>query len=391
LRLRGECLIVQGKSFDLSGFRSIYVVGAGKASAAMAVSLEKLIGERVKDGVVIVKYGHAIACSRIRIFEAGHPIIDENGLEASKKLVELTDSAGPGDLVICLISGGGSALLSGPVSGITLSALRQTSEVLLSCGATITEINIIRKHLSRLKGGGLAGSIAEATCLCLILSDVISDPLESISSGPTAPDPHTFAEAMGVVEKYRIERDLPTSVMKYLIRGSEGEEPETPRENDPIFRNVHNIVIGSNRIALAAVEKKAKEIFFSDINETFEDGVESEFSRKLSRFIIRYGSFAVHNITNLLLNKRVNNEVMAEALRWIGQMTHSFTIAQRLSLLHRALFSSSPRVRDGAVIGISYIGDRSSSLFLKQATNQEKIPELRADMETTLKYLSEGK
>jgi len=262
IKRRGNRLTINGCLVDLSRYRRLWVVGFGKASASMAQAMEEVLGERIDDGLVIVKYGHGADCRRVRIREAGHPVPDRNGLLATEALLRLVRSAGAGDLVFCLISGGGSALLESPPKGISLKELQQTFRLLLDSGATIEEINAVRKHLSRVKGGQLARDIFPATCISLILSDVIGDPLESIASGPTAPDTTTFAQAWSVIQKYRLAQRLPDGVREYLQRGMRGLAPETVRPDDPVWERVSNHIVGNNGFALDKAARVARRLGF---------------------------------------------------------------------------------------------------------------------------------
>ncbi len=269
LSLHEEQLRYRGREIlNLKAFERIYLVGAGKASAFMARAMEALLGERISGGLVIVKYDHSAPCQKIGIREAGHPLPDENGLNATEALLNLVKQAGEKDLVICLISGGGSALLEklpgleAPAGGISLTDLQETSRRLLEYGATIEEMNALRKHLSLVKGGRLAAAIAPARCLTLAISDVIGDPPETIASGPTAPDPTTFSDVWNVVRNYRLENRLPASVSGYLQKGLRGEAPETLKPGDPVFEKVENIILGNNLAALNAARKTAEDLGF---------------------------------------------------------------------------------------------------------------------------------
>ena len=260
VKIGDDFLIVNGQRFDLGNVAHIYVIGLGKASAAMAKKLEDVLGNRIDSGLVIVKYGHGEKCKRISIREAGHPVLDENGLRATNEMLKIAGNAGKNDLVICLISGGGSALLEKLPAGISLADLQKTFEKLLACGASIEEINAVRKHLSEVKGGRLAKTIAPANYLGLIISDVIGDPLEAIASGPTAPDTTTFAEAWNVVKKYNLSTELPRSVIQYLQNGLQNSQHETIKPGNSVFKNVHHFILGNNFIALAAAESAATDL-----------------------------------------------------------------------------------------------------------------------------------
>ncbi len=255
----GDLLLIGGKRFDLRKFRNIYIVGAGKASALMASEMERKLGGRLSGGVVTVKYGHAAPCHKVRILEAGHPVIDQNSLAATEEILKIAQTAGNDSLVFCLLSGGGSALLEKLPDGVSLRGLQKTFELLLGCGATIEEINAVRRHLSLVKGGQLARAISPAACVSIILSDVIGDPLESIASGPTAPDSTTFADAWETITKYKLGGRLPRTIARYLEDGRNGRAPETLKADDPIFDRVSNIILGNNMAALdsarAAAEK----------------------------------------------------------------------------------------------------------------------------------------
>ncbi len=257
VKLQGLKLTCAGRTFDLQQYERIYLLGAGKAAAAMAAAMEKILGSRLAAGLVIVKYGHLALVDKTVIVEAGHPVPDEAGVAGSRRLLELAREAGPRDLVIALISGGGSALMPLPAAGLTLADKQATTRELLACGAEISEINTIRKHLSAIKGGQLARSIAPATTVTLVISDVIGDPLESIASGPTVPDPTTYQQCLEIVARYRLEERLPAAVLAHLRRGAAGKEPETPKPGDPLFARVSNHIIASNRQAVDAAARQA--------------------------------------------------------------------------------------------------------------------------------------
>jgi hydroxypyruvate reductase len=222
----------------------------------MGRAAERVLGRRITAGLINVKYGHTVRLRRIELNECGHPVPDEAGARGADRIAELAAAAGPDDLVLCLISGGASALLPLPADGIALAEKQATTRQLLACGANIHEINALRKHISRIKGGQLARLAAPATIESLLLSDVIGDDLDVIGSGPTAPDASTFAGVQGIVAKYKL--NLPASVREHLDRGLAGEIPETPKPGDPLFSRVRNTVIGSNRLGLEAAAKAAR-------------------------------------------------------------------------------------------------------------------------------------
>jgi glycerate 2-kinase len=254
--LHGQSLRVGRRIYDLSHVERVVVGGAGKASARMAQALETVLGSRVDDGLVIVKTGHTLPTKRIAIREAAHPIPDRAGLHATQQLLSLVKHLGPRDLLFVLLSGGASSLLPAPVPGVTLTDKQRTTRLLLRSGATINEINVVRKHLSIIKGGGLANS-THARIVTLILSDVICDDLGSIGSGPTVADSSTFADAVDVLERYRIRRAVPVAVRHYLDRGRKGIVPETLKPGSRRIRSVHHQIIGNNRFMLEAVAHTA--------------------------------------------------------------------------------------------------------------------------------------
>jgi hydroxypyruvate reductase len=239
-------------------YRHIYVLGAGKAGASMAHAAEKILKGRITAGFVNVKYGHTARLRRIELHECGHPVPDAAGAAGAARIAALAESAGPDDLVLCLISGGASALLPLPADGISLEEKQATTRELLACGANIHEMNALRKHISRIKGGQLARLAAPAAVESLLLSDVIGDNLDVIGSGPTAPDASTFADVAATLARFGIRDRIPASVRDRIDRGLRGEIPETPKLGDPLFARVRNTIIGSNRLALDAAAKAAR-------------------------------------------------------------------------------------------------------------------------------------
>ncbi|GBD96937.1 MAG TPA: glycerate kinase [Nitrospirae bacterium] len=262
---------------DFSGtdFKKLLVTGFGKASYQMAKAVEDVFdASLITGGIVITKYGHAERqgaggrghgtwdLKKIKVFEAGHPIPDENGIMATEEIIKLLQNTDEQTLVLCLISGGGSALFVSPYEGITLSEKQLITDLLLRAGADITELNSVRKHLSGVKGGRLAEIASPAKIISLMISDVIGDKLDVIASGPTAPDTSTFNDAAGVINKFNLREKAPKGVLDIIDRGREGLIPETPKADSPVFENVTNIIIGSNRKALEAAKNKAMSIGF---------------------------------------------------------------------------------------------------------------------------------
>jgi hydroxypyruvate reductase len=246
------------KVFNLNKFEKVYLLGTGKASSSMAQALEELLGNRITKGLITTKYGHGLPLRFTKVIEAGHPLPDSKGLEGAKKMKELLLQTGPKDLVFFLVSGGGSALLPLPASGITLEEKQKLTQLLLACGADIKEINIIRKHLSQIKGGWMARWAYPSTLITFILSDVVGDPLDMIASGPTVPDPSTFKEAWEILEKYNLIEKVPSSIRNHLLRGKEKKVDETPKPGEEVFKKVFNLIIGSNFLALLEAEGEAK-------------------------------------------------------------------------------------------------------------------------------------
>jgi len=257
VRRSGDRLEIAGRVYELSQFRHLYVIGAGKAGAPMAAAMEEILGDRLACGVLNVKHGHTLPLDRIELVEAAHPLPDENGQRGSRRILDILTQAGRDDLVICLISGGGSALLPLPMDGLSLGDKQKTTDVLLSCGARISEINAIRKHMSLVKGGKLSKASHPATLVCLVLSDVVGDNMDVIASGPTVPDSSTYQECMGILAGYRIRDRIPETVVRHFEDGVSGKIPETPKQGDPAFRHVNNLIVGSNVAALEAARQTA--------------------------------------------------------------------------------------------------------------------------------------
>ena len=278
--LAGENLRIGHRTYDLDRYRNIYVIGGGKAGGSMAQAVEEVLGQRITGGLVNVKYGHGAKTEIIRLNEAGHPIPDAAGMDGTMQMVELARTATDEDLVICLISGGGSALMTLPVEGITLADMKSLTDAFLRCGATINEINTVRKHLSQTKGGNLARLAYPAVIISLILSDVVGSPLDVIASGPTVADTSTFAEAYGVIEKYGLVDELPTPIVERLGLGKDGVIPDTPKKGDESFTRTHNLIIGSNEVAAEAAIAKAKELgFHTLLLSTFIEGEAREVAK----------------------------------------------------------------------------------------------------------------
>ena len=265
VRVKGARLVVGQERYDLKTFDRIRVVGAGKASAGMARAIEELLGSRLTDGHVNVPDGTSKKLKRVQLLAAGHPVPDKRGMEGARRIAELARTSGERDLVIALISGGASALMPLPGPGITLEQKKQITRELLSRGATIHEMNCVRKHISAIKGGWLAKLAAPATVIALILSDVIGDDLDVIGSGPTVPDAKTCADARTVLRKYGID---------------EPELTETPKPGDGVFLRVQNVIVGSNRQSIEAAAGEARALGYQPIVlSTTVDGETRDIAR----------------------------------------------------------------------------------------------------------------
>jgi glycerate-2-kinase len=295
MSVNGSVLTIQDHNFPLKGIRNIYLIGAGKASAAMGHYVENILENRISGGHIVVKYDHSCRLKRTIVTEAGHPVPDINGFRATEEIKKIAQQASEDDLVICLLSGGGSALLADLPEGLLPEELYIVNNLLIRCGASIREINCVRKHLSGVKGGQLSRMTWPATIVSLILSDVIGDPLDVIASGPTAPDPSTFNDALRIIEFYHLTSDITTGVLKYLKEGSHGIHPETPKPGDPLFSRTFNFLAGTNRTAIEAAKIQASSLGFN----TFI--VERELHKDVEN--------ATETIINASVNYKKNNDV----------------------------------------------------------------------------------
>ncbi|SFE78656.1 glycerate 2-kinase [Chitinophaga sp. CF118] len=253
-----DTIRIAGHPFHLSPGRPVWILGAGKASAAMTLALEEILAGIPLQGLVITKYGHALPLQHITLIEAAHPVPDDNGVQGTLRMKSLLKQVQENDLVIFLLSGGASALLADYPEGTTLAEVQTVFEMLLKSGANIHEMNVVRKHLSAIKGGQLALLANTTAFCCLILSDVPGDDLHVIGSGPTVPDPSSFADAAAILKKYNLQ--LPESIYQHLLQGINGNIPDTPKPGNPRFNTIHNFLIGNNQIALDAAASKAEEL-----------------------------------------------------------------------------------------------------------------------------------
>lgn len=287
LRLQDDLLYVGQQIYDLRRYRQVLVVGAGKAGAPMAAAVHELLGDRIAWGWVNVKRGYVLrgqeSANRIGpivLHEAGHPIPDAEGMRGAQTILEHMRGLNEDALVICLISGGGSALLPLPAEGITLQEKQQVTDALLASGAAINDFNTVRKHISAIKGGQLAAAAYPATVISLILSDVIGNPLDVIASGPTAPDPTTWETAWHVVNRFGLMEKIPASVHRRLEHGRIGDLPDTPKPGSPVFHKVQNLIVGDNRqSALAALEYARQAGINALLLTTFAEGEAREVGK----------------------------------------------------------------------------------------------------------------
>ena len=337
MSLAGNMLNIGDLSFHLEAIKNIYVIGAGKATAMMAIEVEKILGDRIKGGHIVVKYGYSCRLNYIQVTEAGHPVPDSNGLKATQEILKIAGMADSSDLVICLISGGGSSLLYDIPEGCSHEDMMKLTELLLNCGACISEINAVRKHLSLVKGGQLARAVYPATLVNLILSDVPGDPLEVIASGPTVPDSTTYEQALTVLSEYGLTEIIPDKVFNLLLHGIKGLLPETPKAGDAIFDKTFNILIGTNKKALDASKNKALEYNINAV--IIDDQLQGDVS-----------SVAEYIVETAVRFKNDENEVKPVCLLFGGETTVKMTGKgtggrnQHFALLAALLLQSNPGI-----------------------------------------------
>jgi len=263
LRVEGDAVVLDAPgvraAMPLSSLWKVHLVGAGKAGRAMGEAALAALGKRVADGVIAVPRGAEGRSGPVRFAAAGHPVPDIFSLAAAREILSLLERAGKGDLVIALMSGGGSAMLSAPAEGITTEEKAETFRLLLREGADIASFNAVRKHLSEVKGGLLARAAQPAATWALLLSDVPGDDPSVIASGPFSPDPTTYADAIGVLERYGIFYAVPSPVRRHLAEGAAGAFPETPKPDDPAFLGTTSALVGTNHTAMEAARGMARE------------------------------------------------------------------------------------------------------------------------------------
>jgi len=279
-----DAIQIQGQTFNLAPTGRILVVGAGKASGAMAEALEETLGDRIDRGVVNIPRNtkSLYNTERIELNEAGHPTPDHAGELGTQRMLAILSDLRPDDVVISLISGGGSALMPLPAEGIRLRDKVKLTRMLLLSGATIDEINVVRKHISAIKGGRLAGKAKPAKVISLIVSDVVDDPIDAIASGPTAPDRSTYRDAKRILEAYNLWKRCPEAIRRHIQDGIEGKVKETPKPGDPMFGRVFNFIVANNKVALDAMTREAEKMNLESL--VISSAIEGE-ARHLGTFL----------------------------------------------------------------------------------------------------------
>lgn len=288
----GNKLIIGKQTYYIDQYSNIYLIAVGKASIPMTAAIISMLRDEIKNGIILTKEGHAFGNklhtiqNKITLIEAGHPLPDERGVAGSKLIELILNATTHKDLVLCLLSGGGSALMTYPANGLTLSELVDLTDQLLQCGATINEINTLRKHVEKLKGGRLATLAAPATLVSLILSDVVGNPKDVIASGPSVPDPTTYEDALNILKHYNLLTKISPLILDHLNHGIAGIIPDTPKEGDSIFNQVQNIIIGSNQLACQAAQSTAQKLGYNSmVLTTFLEGE----ARQAGKFLASVG------------------------------------------------------------------------------------------------------
>jgi glycerate 2-kinase len=374
---------IKNASFTLSETSRVFVIGGGKASGLMAQALESIIGVgNITAGVVNFKGGQ-VRTQKIKTVIAGHPTPDQRGVDGVKEMLALKSRyrIGKNDIVICLLSGGGSALMPYPVNGVSLKDKQKITELLIGSGAKIDEINIVRKHLSQVKGGQLGAFFSPARVISLIISDVIGNDLATIASGPTTPDPSTFADAYDVLKKYNLVAKAPKSVIDFIEKGRQGEAPETPKT----LSNCRNYIIGDNTLALEAMAAKAKELGFSPhIITSQQTGDTTKVARSRAREILK-GKYAGYNL--LLIGSETTVKLPPNAGRG-GRNQHYAAV----SLLAMAEYPGQWLVASVGTDGSDFLPDVAGAIVDQDSLERAKAKKLaieayidRCDSNTLLK------
>ena len=334
LQFDGHTLIAGRRRYKLADFDRIQVIGAGKASAAMARAVERVLGRRISGGLVTVPDGTDGGIRRLVLMPASHPIPDDRGVEGARRILEIAHAAGPRDLLICLISGGASALLSAPVPGLSLAAKQEITRQLLNAGATIHELNTVRKHLSLVKGGQLAAAAHPATVITLILSDVVGDRLDVIGSGPTVSDSSTIEDADSVLRKFGVA--VPVGVLR-----------ETPKAT-----RAQNLIVGSNRLAIDAAARKAKDLGYRTL--VLSTSIEGE-TRDIARMHAAIArEIPIRRPACILSGGETTVTVRGKGL---GGRNQEFVLAAAMELTGVTVFSAGTDGLDGPTDAAGAIAD----------------------------------
>jgi glycerate 2-kinase len=378
MSLTDNCLKISNLNFSLESFENIYVIGAGKASAMMGAEVEKILGESITEGHIVVKYGYSCKLKYIEVSEADHPIPDVNGFRATKAILRIAEMADSSDLVICLLSGGGSSLLTDVSGELSLRDVKRVNDLLINSGASISEINAVRKHLSVIKGGKLARIVYPATLVTLILSDVPGDALDVIASGPTVPDPTTFLQALTVLETFGLRDSAPRRIVDFLHDGASGKIPETPKPGDHVFDRTFNILVGSNRVALESAKIKALEFNINAI--IVDDQLQGDIS-----------TVAEYIVETSLKFKNDKDEIKPVCLLFGGETTIKMTGEgaggrnQHLALLSAVLLQKNPGI---TILSAGTDGNDGPTDVAGAVVDSDSIPEAYAKNVNPEKYLT---
>lgn len=377
MSLTDNCLKISNLNFSLESFENIYVIGAGKASAMMGAEVEKILGEHITEGHIVVKYGHACKLKYIEVSEADHPVPDASGFRATRAILKIAEMADSGDLVICLLSGGGSSLLPDLSEELSPGDMIKVNDLLINSGASISEINAVRKHLSVIKGGQLTRIVYPATLVTLILSDVPGDALDVIASGPTVPDPTTFLQALTVLETFGLKDSVPRRVLNFLNEGASGKRPETPKPGDPVFDRTFNVLVGSNRVALESAKSKALEFNINAI--IVDDQLQGDIS-----------TVAEYIVETSLKFKNDKDEIKPVCLLFGGETTVKMTGKgtggrnQHLALLSAILLQKDPGI---TILSAGTDGNDGPTDVAGAVVDSDTIPDAIAKNLNPEKYL----
>lgn len=364
--LHGDVLRIGEKNIQLSASTNIFITGAGKASAAMALAVEKITGNRIKEGFIVTKYDHALPLQYIECQEAAHPVPDQNGVAAVEKTIRLVKKAGANDIIICLLSGGASALWADVPASISLEAVQKTNSILLKSGAGIAEINTVRKHLSSIKGGQLLTYAPISEWFSLIISDVPGDTLTTIASGPTVADTSTFAEVKAIFEKYQLTNKLPPAVLQHIEKGLSHFIPETIKPGNPILKKCTNLIIGSNIAAIEAAEKEAQKLGYHSL--VLESCMQGDTIQVASNLFALYSGYKGRRPVCLLTGGETTLQVAGKGKggrnqHMALQMLHEMLIHENSALCFLAAGTDGS---DGPTDAAGAFADQSTLIKMKE-------------------------